>query len=125
MAYQQFNTENLDHVRRRVNETLVELGKELGIDFKMTGITYGQYELTGKLEAKITSPFAKYRQDEISNRVLGHFGLKVGDILVQKGKRYQVESYNAGSRKRPIVTKCLTDGKTTVWPTDLARQCKV
>ena len=125
MKYTSFNKQNLDGLRATVNAKLKELEELTGLTIKMTSITYGQTELTGKLEVKIDSPEAKAQRDQVSNSMLRYSGLLVGDRLQQYGKTYVVEGYNPNSRKRPITTRCLNDGKTTVWPTDLARQCKV
>lgn len=124
MKYTRFTKDNLAALRATVNRKLAELEAETGIKFQMTGISYQDLELTAKVEMKINSPEAKARMEADSNSFLIRYNLRVGDLLVQKGKTYRVESYNIASRKRPVVTTCLSDGKTTVWPGQLAMSCK-
>lgn len=125
MKYTSFDKTNLDGLRATVNAKLKELEELTGLTIKMTSITYGSTELTGKLEVKIDSPEAKAQRDRLSNSMMSYSGLQVGDRLFHKGKSYVVESYNPNSRKRPVTARCLLDNKMSAWPFDLARQCKV
>lgn len=124
MRYTRFTKDNLAGLRATVNRKLAELEAETGIKFQMTGISYQDLELTAKVEMKIDSPEARATMTATANSFLSRYNLRVGDLLVQKGKTYRVENYNIASRKRPIVTTCLSDGKTAVWPTQLAMSCK-
>jgi hypothetical protein len=102
-------------MREKVNEALVSVAKELGLEsMKLEGITYTDLEATGKLKIVLTSsednPAVKAK-NEMMAKLLGLPLDIVGSTFTMNGKVYEVIGLNPNKPKYAVLIKDIQTGK--------------
>lgn len=100
----------------KVEEVLNKLGDELGVKFSYKGGTYGDTNLTMKIEvATVSSDGVINSREAESFKQLAHFyGLKEEDLnapIMVRGEKYIITGLKARSGKFPILVKRERDGQ--------------
>jgi len=102
-------------MREKVNEALVSVAKELGLEsMKLEGITYTDLEATGKLKIVLTTsednPAVKAK-NEMMAKLLGLPLDIVGSTFTMNGKVYEVICLNPNKPKYAVLIKDIQTGK--------------
>ena len=102
-------------MREKVNEALILVAKELGLEsMKLEGITYTDLEATGKLKIVLTSsednPAVKAK-NEMMAKLLGLPLDIVGSTFTMNGKVYEVVGLNPSKPKYAVSIKDIQTGK--------------
>lgn len=102
-------------LREKVNEALMPVAKELGIEsIRLEGITYSELEASGKLKIVSTTsednPAVKAK-NEMMAKVLGLPSDIVGSTFTMNGKVYEVIGLNPSKPKYAVVIKDINTGK--------------
>lgn len=113
-------------VRPALEAKLTELGKELGIQFKIRSGTcaYDNKTANMKLEmALVNSDTGIAETKERSNyallaRARGLPADGLDKIVRCSNKRFKITGLNTRARVRPVITECLDDGHTYTFPVD-------
>ena len=106
MKINQFNKQNLNEVRTRINIALKDVGADMGINLSIGAIRFGEFEFTTKLSAKVDSPEAQVA----TQQVLPSW-LTIGKVVVLQGRQYKLTGYNPRRFKFPVLAIDVLSGK--------------
>jgi hypothetical protein len=112
----QFNRQNLNEIRTRINIALKDLGAEMGINISIGAIRYGEFEFTTKLSAKVDSPEAQVAQQQILPS-----WLVVGKVVTLQGRQYKLTGYNPRRFKFPVLATDILSGKGVCLKAEVCR----
>ena len=118
-----FNKEEFNKFRERMEEVVKEVEKEFGVEIKFGSISYAENDFTIK-----TTVFNGSADDKRKNeylRLCTLYGLEESDLgkeFIFKGKKTWIIGFEASRRKYPVVVKDET-GKEFLITIDGVKKC--
>ena len=107
-----FNTSNLETVRRDINSALEEVQKKHGINIDMGNIRYDNKMFTSKLTVNVVSENIATPYHAAFHRKCYSLGLAPDDLnktFMYEGKRYKIVGAATGKSKYPVMTRNISD----------------
>ena len=105
-----FDKQNLKELRKRVNEALDEVGKSMGVTFRMKNIRYGDTDCHFKTECRIAGVKTKEERD-YEFRQEANDGLPpMGEEFVMSHKVYKAVGWNRRATTYPVIVEEVETG---------------
>ena len=121
-----FNTSSCKIVGKTVEETLANLGKELGLTFTYDGGKFDPKTFTFKIRATVLNPDGSITSEEEENfktfAIL--WGMKPDDLgkNIKIGKKlFKITGANPSAHKYPIMLTDVMTGKCWKYPDDVVK----
>lgn len=122
LAIAEFGRPSVALLQRRLDETLAELGKELGITIEVDGrsVRYNKTLVTFKAEARISTPEGQKGREQVEfEQSCGLFGLTPADYQMPfawNGKSWLLTGFNLQAVKYPFSATNQATGKSYKLP---------
>ena len=126
-----FNSSNLNALRRDINSVLEEVQKKHGINIDMGNIRYDNKMFTTKLTVNIVNESITTPYHAAFHRKCYSLGLAPDDLnktFMFDGQRYKIVGAATGKSKYPVMTRNISkkgdgDQPTDKMPAELVKNC--
>tara|TARA_X000001388_G_C2213035_1_gene115946 strand:+ start:381 stop:803 length:423 start_codon:yes stop_codon:yes gene_type:complete len=106
-----FNKQNLEQLRKAINNSLGLIGRTFGIEITLGSVSYQKHNFTGKLIANLESKDGELFTKQAIDYKAFHedYGLEkewLGQSFDSRGKTYTVVGLNTKASKYPVICEC-------------------